>query len=217
MSGSTLTTAPALEPVTLEEARSQCRLTDSSEDGLLAGYLLAARSLAEKRTGRVLITQTWTETFDHCWPTLGRHHHNHFRPLDGAAPSYSRRCILLQKAPVQSVASITYVDTNGAPQTLDPSQYQVGKRLLVGAIEEAYGVSWPAVRWQMDAVSVQYVAGYASPGLVPETIRQAILLLVDHFFENRSATVISMTRMSVSELPSGVDVLLAHHEVPWVF
>lgn len=213
MSGSTLTTAPALEPVTIEEARSQCRITDSSEDGLLAGYLLAARSLAERLTDRALVTQTWTETYDHDWPTLGRH--RHFRPAhDGAAP-YSRRCILLRKAPVQSVSSITYVDTNGAPQTLDPSQYQVGKRILIGAIEEAYGVSWPAVRCQMDAISVAYVAGYASAGQIPETMRQAILLLVDHFFENRSATVISMTRMSVSELPIGVDALLAPHVVPW--
>lgn len=217
MSGSTLTSPPAVEPVTIEEARSQCRLTDSSEDGLLAGYVLAARHLAEERTERVLITQTWTETFDRRWPTLGHHHAHHHRVVQDGVFPHSRRRILLLRAPVQSVASITYVDQNGATQTLDPSQYQAGKHLLAGAIEEAYGVSWPAVRWQMDAISVQYVAGYTTPGLVPEAIRMAILLLVGHFYNNREATVISATRMSVSELPIGVDALLARHVVPWAF
>lgn len=215
MSGSTLVTGPAIEPVTIEEARSQCRLTDSSEDGLLAGYVLAARHLAEERTGRSLITQTWAETWDHRWPH-GHHHHQHRRDAQHFGP-YSRRLIMLGKAPVQSVASVQYFDTNGVQQTLDPGQYRFGMHKKIGVIEEAYGVPWPAVRWQIDTISVTYVAGYASPGQIPETIRQAILLLVDHFFENRAATVISMTRMSVSELPIGVDALLASHVVPWAF
>jgi len=69
----------------------------------------------------------------------------------------------------------------------------------------------------MDAISVEYVAGYASAGQIPEGIRQAILLLVAHFDRNREATVISTSRMSVSELPLGVDALLAPHVVPWAF
>lgn len=214
MSGSSLTTAPALEPVTIEEARSQCRLTDSSEDGLLAGYLLAARHLAEERTGRVLVTQSWTETWDHRWPH--GHHHEH-RPDAHHLGPYSRRRIMLGKAPVQSVTSVQYFDTSGAQQTLDPTQYRFGMHKKIGVIEEAFGVCWPAVRCQIDTISVLYVAGYASPGQIPETIRQAILLLVEHFYANRGATVISMTRMSVSELPIGVDALLASHVVPWVF
>jgi uncharacterized phiE125 gp8 family phage protein len=128
---------------------------------------------------------------------------------------WPRRRILLERPPLQSVVSITYVDTTGATQTLDPSQYQVGAYKKLGAIEEAYSCTWPAVRCQMDAISVQYTAGYA--GNIPETIRQAILLLAGHFYENRSATVISATRMSVSELPIGIDALLAKHWVPWGF
>lgn len=207
MSGSTLVAAPATEPVTVEEARSQSRLSGCSDDGLVAGYLLAARELAEERTGRVLVTQTWTETFDREWPRMGH--------VDRHLGIWPRRRILLKRPPLQAVVSITYVDTTGATQTLDPSQYQVGRFELVGAIEPAFAVCWPAVRCQMDAISVQYTAGYA--GSIPETIRQAILLLAGHFYENRSATVISATRMSVSELPIGVDALLARHWVPWAF
>lgn len=212
MSGSTLLTAPALEPVTIEEVRSQCRETDTSNDGLFAGYLLAARQLAETRTGRSLVAQTWVETFDEDWPRLAQHHEHHERWVHRA-----RRVIMLPRPPLQNVVSITYVDTDGATQTLDPTQYRVGTRQLIGVIEQAYQVCWPAVRRQIDTISVQYVAGYASPGEIPEGIRQAILLLVAHFYRNREATVISASKMSVSELPLGVDALLAPHWVPWVF
>jgi len=113
--------------------------------------------------------------------------------------------------------SITYVDTNGDEQTLDPSQYQVGTHELVGAIDEAYGVCWPAVRCQMDAISVEYTAGYTQASPMPEGIRQAILLLVGHFYANREAVIGAAARISPVELPIGVEALLARHLVPWAF
>jgi uncharacterized phiE125 gp8 family phage protein len=212
VSGSILVTGPAAEPVTLEEARSQCRLTDTSEDGLLAGYVLAARQLVEGRIGRALLTQTWLETFDEDWPRADGH-----RRVRYLRRSLSHRRIMLSITPVQSIASIQYVDTTGATQTLDPSQYRLGMHHLVSVLEEAYGVCWPAVRCQTDAIAVQYVAGYTQPGLIPETVRQAILLLTSHFFDNRGATVVSATRATAIELPIGVEALLAKPNVPWAF
>ena len=211
MSGSTLAAAPAAEPVTLEEARSQLRVSDSSEDGLIAGYLLAARTLAEERTGRVFVTQTWVETFDEHWPRHEHHSHGRRRGILG------RRRIALPRPPLQSVSSITYVDTTGATQTLDPSQYVVGRYKNIGVIDEAYGVCWPTTRCQVDAISVTYIAGYSDTNPMPETIRQAILLLVGHFYANREAVIGASARISPVELPIGVESLLAKHWVPWVF
>lgn len=210
MSSSTLSAGPAVEPVTIEELRSHLRVTDSSEDGLLAGYLLAARSLAEQRTGRAFITQTWVETYDDHWPNY-RHRRHRMYPTRPPAFNWRDRAILLPRPPLQSVTSVTYIDTNGVQQTLDPSQYIVGKHQGVGFIEEAYGITWPCVRCQVDAIAVTYVVGYGDgAGSIPETARQAILLLVGHFYRNREAV-----GAPVSALPLGVEALLAPLWVPW--
>lgn len=47
------------EPVTVEELSLHLRLNQTDEDTRLASLITAARSWAEKYSGRALITQTW--------------------------------------------------------------------------------------------------------------------------------------------------------------
>jgi uncharacterized phiE125 gp8 family phage protein len=190
MSGLALVTGPTLEPVSLAEVKDHCRVDDANQDGLLAGYLLAARQHVETFLGRALIQQTFDLKLDFCWP---------------------RRCglieIQLPKPPKSSVTSITYVDTAGATQTLSSALYQLTERYAQGLIVPAYGASWPTPRWQYDAITVRFVAGYGTqPGAIPEAIRQAILLLVSHFDQNREVAVLSG---SMVEIPMSVRALLA--------
>lgn len=198
MGGKVLTQAPALDPVSLAEARAHCRITEPDEDGLLAGYLLAARQYVERDTGRVLITQRWCYTLDRGWPSA----------WDGAC--YRTR-IVLPITPLQSVVSIQYVDVDGATQTLAANQYRVIKERLFGYVEPAFGVSWPAVRDQSDAITVMVDAGYGTnPGDVPEPIRQAMLLMIANWHENREAVI---TGTIVAEMPLGVEALLFPYRV----
>lgn len=67
--GLALVLAPTSEPVTLAEARDQCRITGSDSDALLARFLLDARQYAEGYTRRVFMTQTWDAFFRH-WPVV---------------------------------------------------------------------------------------------------------------------------------------------------
>lgn len=57
----TLITPPAVEPVTLEEAKYQCKIRHTQADAALAKAIRAARELAEQRTGRALIDQGWQQ------------------------------------------------------------------------------------------------------------------------------------------------------------
>lgn len=60
---SRLITPPGVEPVTVAELKAQARGVDhDEEDGLLQQMITVARELAEQRTGRALITQTWQQT-----------------------------------------------------------------------------------------------------------------------------------------------------------
>lgn len=179
--GLSVVTPPTAEPVSLAEAKAHCRVSVADDAGLIAGYLMAARIHAEVYTGRALSTQTLQFTIDGDWPCDR---------------------IDLPRPPLQSVTAITYSDTAGATQTLAADQYRVDTTAHQGFVERAYGVIWPAVRDQARTIVVTYVAGYAQ---IPEPIRQAILLLVGHFYENREAVVIGQ---APTELPMGVDALL---------
>lgn len=201
MSSLTLITGSIVEPVSLAEAKAQCRVTASDEDGMMAGLLLAAREHCENHTHRVFSTQTFALSVDQRWPTVFN-----YRNVD------RHRRIVLPKPPAQSVVNVSYVDTFGATQVLDPSQYQFSKGTLHGFIDQAYGVCWPAVRRQPDAITVQFVAGYGTnPSNLPESIRQAILMLIAHFYQNREAVVGTDARVSPIELPLGVESLLSKH------
>lgn len=190
-------TPPQSEPVTLDEARAQARLTTNDEDGLLAGYILAAREYTENLLGRALLNQTFNATFDFCWPKIWDREH-------------PRIAVELQRAPLVSVSSITYTDEAGQIQTLPPGQYRVLTARTVGLVEPVYGVTWPTPRWQAEAITVQFVAGYGSTGNVPEPIRQAILMLVAHYVNNREDVVIGGVPVTV---PRGFEALIAPYRV----
>ena len=56
-------------------------------------------------------------------------------------------------------------------------------------LSETYGYSWPSTYDRLNAIEITFLAGYgATAATVPETIKQAILLLLAHYYENREAT-----------------------------
>lgn len=57
-------TPPAIEPVTLEEAKQHLRVDGNEEDSLIAALITAARQKAEDYTRRAFITQTWELALD---------------------------------------------------------------------------------------------------------------------------------------------------------
>jgi uncharacterized phiE125 gp8 family phage protein len=196
----TVTVAPTAEPVTLAEARAHLRLDHNDEDGLLAGYLLAARQHIEGETRRALSQQTLQYRIDRDWPTAW---------IGGA----SRDGIALPRAPLRSVVGIEYVDPVGDTQTLPASQYQVARAndsKLEGLILPAYGVTWPRVREQFEAITVTFVAGYGGSLALPEPLRQAILLLTAHFYENREPVNVGNI---VTEIPLTVASLVFPYRV----
>ncbi|MGQ0589312.1 MAG: head-tail connector protein [Sphingosinicella sp.] len=190
--GLKLITAPALEPVSLAEARAHCRVDLPDDDGLLAGYILAARQWAETYLRRALVTQTFELT------------------LEGFSPE-----IVLPRPPHQSVTSIQYLDGAGTLQTLAASEYQVdlSSGSLAARIRPAYLKTWPTTRLDSyDAVRVRYVAGYgANPWNGPDAIRSAILLLLGHLYRFRETVTAGSTP---AELPFGARTLLDPYRDP---
>lgn len=163
-------TAPATEPVTLAEAKSHLRVDVTDDDTLITELIKAARQIVESNTGRSLITQTWRLTLD-------------------AFPR-NNEAIQLEKPPLVSVQSVTYVDTNGTTQTLATSDYIVDTSHIQGEVALAYDKTWPETRPQRNAVLVNYTAGYGAASAVPEVLKAAIKLRLGDLFANREASII---------------------------
>lgn len=192
--GLAIVTAPTADPVSLVEAKAQCRVDGTDDDGLLAGLVLAAREAAETFTRRKLFTQTWDYSIDCTWPT---------EKINGVM----RRRICLPLPPLQSVTSIKYYDIAGVLQTLAADQYRVDPTSYEGRIEPAYGVAWPSVRDQMATIVVRMVVGHTA---VPEPVRQAILLTVGHLYANRESVVVGTI---TGEVPQSAQSLLFPYRV----
>jgi uncharacterized phiE125 gp8 family phage protein len=178
----TVTTPPAVEPLTLSAAKLHLGLDMSEFDGWVESKIRAARSYVEKYCRRGMVTQTVTLTAD-AFPRCcgdGWYEFDGERHRDGA--------IRLPWGRVQSVASVAYVDADGATQTWDASKYRVDTASEPGRITPAYGEAWPTTRCVTNAVTVAYVVGYgATAASVPEDVKHAMLLLLTHWWENRSA------------------------------
>ena len=174
--GLTLIQAPSEEPITVEEAKASpsLRVTTAAHDTDIGTLITTARDMAETITRRAFITQTWELVLDG-FPTGG---------------------IVLPMPPLQSVASIKYIDDNGDQQTLDALLYAVDADSEPGLIVPAYGESWPSTRDEVNAVRVRFVAGYGSKDDVPEAIKTWIKMRVGTLFVN-STTIVTGTIVEV--------------------
>lgn len=188
----TLITPPAVEPVTLAEARAQCRIDGTDEDALLTIAIAAARSRAEHETGRRLITQTWRQTLD-------------------AFPITSD--IRLEVPPVASISQLQYVDAAGTLQTLAGSAYVLDAAVgPAGWLYPADGTTWPETDDVLNAVRIDIVAGYGADGsFVPSDIRAWMLLTIGYLYAQREA--IDVTGKAVALPNRWCDALLDAHRV----
>lgn len=155
--------APDITPpaVGLDEAKLQVRsdAADTSEDGLIQSYIVAATAAAEHLLGRALVTQTWKLQAD----------------------GFPVGAMELGRPPVRNVSSIQYLDADGVQQTLDPSQYS----LCADPLAPTVTGTWPVGT----EVVVTFEAGYGSVDQVPESIRAWILLHVGALYANREVVV----------------------------
>lgn len=155
-----ITVEPASEPVTLGDAKGQAEVQGTDHDTMLTSFIGAARVFVEEYTGTRLVAQT-VELRCSSWRDLAD----------------------LPVAPISGVSAVSYLDADGASQTLSTSVYETVLVGLKPSLRLKANQSWPTARCVSDAIKVTATAGYAT---VPEPIKLAILMLVASWFDNRS-------------------------------
>ncbi len=159
--------APAVEPLTLAEAKAYLRVEHDDDDNLIETLIASARAEVEARTRRALITQQWRIVRD-AWPTHGR--------------------IALTPAPLREVVAARVYDESGVAHVLDAESFVIDKAAapgVIGFVPWAIATPGRAVA----GIEIDIECGYGDAASdVPEPLRQAVRLLLAHAYENRVST-----------------------------
>jgi uncharacterized phiE125 gp8 family phage protein len=191
-----LVTAPTVEPIDLTLAKLHLKQDVTDDDPLISDYITAARVTVEGTLRRSLITQTWDYLID--------------------AFPWSSDPLELPRPPLQSVTSITYTDSAGNAAVWPASNYQVDIANEPARIAPVVGASWPSVNLRsLNGVVVRIVTGYGLAAAVPWNYRQAMLLLIGHWYENREP-IMAQRGVTPVEIPFTIRALLGLTEAAGV-
>ena len=179
-----LRSGPNLEPVTIEEVKAHLRVDGSDEDALLASLVLTSRLHIEAALSIALVAQSWRMVLD-VWPKNG--------------------IVAMPIAPVMMIEDVRVIAANGDVNTVAADTYHLDvagrpRRLmpLAGA--------WPSPGRRTAGIEIDLIAGYgATAADVPAPIRQALLLLIAHWYEHRDPFEIGAPQTNV---PNAVSRLL---------
>ena len=179
---SILLTGPAVEPLSLADAKAYLRVAHDDDDDVIGVLIASARGHIEARTRRALITQTWRIVRD-AWPADGR--------------------IAVTPAPLQEIAQARVFDIDGAAQVLDLQAF-VLDTAAAPAIVSFAPWAMPAPGRAVAGIEIDVVVGYGDAAAdVPEPLILAIRMLLAHWYEHRG--VIGAN----AALPAGVPELIA--------
>jgi uncharacterized phiE125 gp8 family phage protein len=183
---SILLAAPAAEPLSLAAAKDFLRVEHADDDDVIAALIASARIHVEAQTRRALVTQGWRIALDQ-WPAEGR--------------------IAVRPAPLQSLDAARVRDADSDAQTLD----------LQGFVIDTAGSALAFAPWALPqpgrsaaGIELDVTCGYGDVAAdVPEPLRQAIRLLVGHWYDNRGLAAPG----AVTVLPSTVAALIAPYRM----
>lgn len=162
---------PAVEPVSLAEAKVQCRVDTEDSDAYITSLIAVARQYVEEMCDITLLTSVWEARYD-------------------LFPVWS---INLPRPPMApGTVTVTYRNGDGTYGTLSSASgdFQVDTNVIPGRIYPNWARSWPPTRGDENSVVVRYTAGYGSDcKAAPPVAKHLILLLVAHWFDSRQLAV----------------------------
>jgi uncharacterized phiE125 gp8 family phage protein len=187
-----VTTAPTAEPLHLVEAKQHLRTVtgDTSEDGLLISPLITAARDYCENVTGLALAPQTIQAYPTGWG-LWR----------------------LPRPPIISVTSIKYYDEDNTVSTMAATDYQLDTvDGLVLILEEP-----STVLRELNPIVIEYKAGYTT---LPMLIRQAMLLLVAHWYQNREAINVDLAKSirvdaNAQEISYSVRRLLSQYKVWW--
>ena len=173
---------------TTTEAKDFLKVDTTADDTLIDSLIKAATQSCQIFTNRYFLTTVVTQYSDK-W--------------DGIYTLY--------KSPVFGINHIKYFDSNDTEQTLASSNYILDNVSQPARIGIAVNGTLPDLADRINAVHVEYKVGYGTTSdFVPEGIKQAVLITIGNWYENRQTVI---TGRTATELPLSSQYLLEQYKI----
>jgi uncharacterized phiE125 gp8 family phage protein len=204
----TLITSPAVEPMTLTEVKAYLRLDDTSDDSddiYISSLITVAREYCEEYQHRAYVTQTWELSLQKF-------------PIDETDllnNNLSNSIIEIPKGSLKTINSVTYKDSAGVVTTMEPEiDYVVSSRGILGRISPPFGKIFPVcLLYPLDPIVINFTCGYGDDeAKIPGRIKQAMLLLISHWYENRMV-INNLRGVTPEEISFAVTTLLLKDKI----
>ena len=182
---SVMTVGPAVEPVTVAEAKAHLRIDGTADDVLIGSLILTSRLHLESVLSLGFVTQSWTLYLDR-WPKT---------PI-----------IEIPMAPLLSVNAVRVKNASGAGEVQPAANYLVDLATRPGRL--IWNVApQPSPGVRANGVEIDFTVGFgALASSVPAPLRHAILLLVAHWYEHRDPVEIGS---EAARIPAAISDLIA--------
>lgn len=171
-----ITTAATTEPVDAAYIKLHCRIDIDDDDTWIAQRITAARIWCEKFTGKtfantayILKCPNWKDD--------------------------SEEYLVLPKGPVNTLDTVAYRDSSGTLTQHDVDEFELDTDDSGSTrLRFKYGKTIPQIADAWDAVQIDYIAGPATGDEtnVDERVRQAIALVVGHWYKNRETSTLDI-------------------------
>jgi uncharacterized phiE125 gp8 family phage protein len=202
-----LVTAPANNPLTLDQAKAHLRVDFTDDDLLIAALVDAAVQYCDGPKGflgRALARQTWDLYLDEFPCRFGSAFHRRGNHCYGAH-------IDIPLPPLINVVGVYYLDGAGNEIEIDAGAYTVDAVSEPGRVVPV-NFSWPTAAHVPNAVRIRFTAGYVtsdSPPAdnVPKPIVAAMLMYIGDLYANRE-TMLTGQRAAAVTLPWASEQLL---------
>jgi uncharacterized phiE125 gp8 family phage protein len=179
---------PAVEPVSLAEAKQHLRVDTADDDTYIGTLIKAAREWVEEYLDRSLVYTQWQVKAD-------------LFPVEFEVP----RPPMATDGTFTAVV-LSYEATDGTTKTVAGSDYRVDRDATPAVVRNVYNGTWPSdAVYDSNAITLTFWAGYGADATnVPQVVKHACLMLVAHWYERRMAA----DAMGAREVPLGVRALL---------
>ena len=176
--------------VTTSEAKTHLKVDTTADDTLIGNLIAAAVESAQIFTNRFFLITQITQYGDK-WDDIS----------------------VLFKSKVDSIVSVKYYDSDNSLQTLATSVWLGDMAHQPARIGLKPNQSFPSLADRINAIEVTYKVGYGVAADVPDGIKQAVLLTIGNWYENRQQVVVGKT---ATELPKSAQYLLEQYKVQTV-
>tara|TARA_Y100001963_G_C6709434_1_gene413538 strand:- start:587 stop:1165 length:579 start_codon:yes stop_codon:yes gene_type:complete len=177
--------------ITTSEAKEHLKVDTTADDTLIGNLIAAAVQSAQIYTNRFFLTSQIIQYGDK-WEDIK----------------------VLFKSKVINVVSVKYYDSDNSLQTLSTDVWLADTKHQPARIGLKPNKDFPQLADRINAIEVTYKVGYGDTAAdVPQGIKQACLLTIGNFYQNRQDVVVGRI---ATELPKSAQYLLDQYKVQTV-